>query len=197
MDTTNKVIEVKINNEMYFLELPAYYSEEYIKDKITKNQHQITDGQLIITGLEKLKITKHDPVIINYINDKLLTKLEPLLEYVKEKEWLKIGNLSQYDELKEKYSPFKYQYGIIYNSTYPLPIIITLWNRGLRFSFTFNYPQGDTGNMIYGNTIFKKDTDDSKNVKGALHEYVQINNGLYNKHGSNGDFDVDLYVKRY
>lgn len=197
MDNTIKITELAINNDQYFVELPEHYSEEYVKDKIDKNIYQIIDDNLIITGLDKLKITKYNKITMDYISDKLSAKLELLFDYVKEKEWFKIGKLSEYDELKEKYSPFKYQYGIVYNSTYPLPIMITSWNKGLRFTFMFNYPQGDNVNMIFGNTIFKKETNDSKNLNGALHEYVQINNGIYNKHGSNGVFDVDLYVRRY
>jgi len=195
----SQTLFTEIEGKKYMIKIPLLYNKDVVVDLIASMKYSLDskNNKLIITGLsEPLELYPYDerPEIVL-----LKEKVTEIENYIKEKQWFKIGKLSEYkyNTLQTKYSLFKYEYGLIYNTVYPRVIDITNWNQGLRFMFKFNYPQGDGANMFIGNTIFKKDTTDSKDVKTSLQKYVKLNNGIYEEYSSNGETDLDLYARRF
>jgi hypothetical protein len=62
--------------------------------------------------------------------------------------------LGEFEKLKEKYPLHIYKWGIAYNTIYPLPVIISAWNHGVRIMMKNFYPhKDDAANFHLGNVV--------------------------------------------
>lgn len=119
--------------------------------------------------------------------------------------WFACGNLGQVNtstcQLPE-YPILDYEYAIGYNSREPLPVVCTLWNRGVRLYNKTPYlifSDNPTTVMRYGGAVFYTGTDASDDDSCASgqwrHRYWQLEAGNAVTAGqSNGCYGSNLAI---
>jgi hypothetical protein len=118
--------------------------------------------------------------------------------------WIHVGGIEQYDELRNKYPFDRYEWGGTYNLVQPQPLVISHWNLGIRIAFrTMGYPAGDANaGMQAGNAIFTRGVSDEGTCpnNGFRHYYYKLtnNNGMFYTRidgWSNGCGGLRIYVR--
>lgn len=114
-----------------------------------------------------------------------------------ENEWVKVGTLSDFDDVRVSHPMERYNYGVRYNtiSGFVHNVAISGWNYGIRLT-TEPYMMGDNGeDLSYGVTTFSRGTTDQ--VHTWEHRYYKLTGGAYEAFHTNGAVDtVELWVQK-
>jgi hypothetical protein len=118
-------------------------------------------------------------------------------------EWIACGTLNQLSSCKlADYLSTRYEYGIAYNSTEPMPAICTTWNRGDRIYNKlpyFVYSDNPTAGMFWGGFVFYTGTDaaddDTCGAGQWRHQYWKIeSSGAVSAKDGNGCYGTNLTI---
>eukprot|EP01095_Lingulamoeba_sp_RSL-Kostka_P008469 TRINITY_DN2847_c0_g1_i1.p1 TRINITY_DN2847_c0_g1~~TRINITY_DN2847_c0_g1_i1.p1 ORF type:complete len:198 (-),score=59.27 TRINITY_DN2847_c0_g1_i1:36-629(-) len=189
------------NNIKYIFTVPEEYNYNFIKLKVERGDYEIQDNinnNNNACSKEILISNKIGPFPLEEHNTNVDLEVVRMLQLLEERKWKKIGKMMDWETLQNTYSMDEYEWGVKYNTNYARVVDVTTWNRGIRITIRHPYPQGDSTNMKYGTSTWKKETDDSKNIPGFLHKYVQIKDGIYEEYAGNGNnHNLDIYARRF
>jgi hypothetical protein len=91
-------------------------------------------------------------------------------------EWVDRGSLGDFANFKRLLSSYpltKYEWGMIYNTYGPEPVIVSNWNLGARLIIRTFVPHGDNAATFHmGTAMFTYGTNDAESKTCFCHRYV-------------------------
>lgn len=174
------VYEMKLKQELESGAFFVHYSNAFVHFRTDKQVAAAAESEAFSDSFAHLSSSLH--TVHSLVSD--------MSSRDKERAWTPITVTDDnFDAMLKQYPLTDWEWGCTYNTTHPVPVIMSSWNLGIRVAVRDAYYQGDTkGTLKLGRAAWVRGLRDTSQTK---FEHVYPEHG-----GGNGQSLPSFYVRR-